>query len=185
MELARILFTASEWRWKFHHLVARQATSVHLDADSLGWLRDFLRLHTGGLVVISRNVDLVADVINKCGSWMPCAAGRCLQHGLAALRRARATDEQRRIRGTLTPNARRPRCTGRQVGRQDWPCGRTCCAAPIGWPHSTSESPTEWPDQFPAAAWTHTAGGQRSPGKTYGSLEVFTGIDLAIDAARG
>lgn len=25
VELARILFAASEWRWKFHHLVARRA----------------------------------------------------------------------------------------------------------------------------------------------------------------
>ena len=37
----------------------------HLDADSVSWLRAFLRQHTGGLVVISHDVELLADVVNK------------------------------------------------------------------------------------------------------------------------
>jgi ATPase subunit of ABC transporter with duplicated ATPase domains len=53
VELARILFAAADGG------VAGSDSSVtllldeptnHLDADSLGWLRDFLRAHTGGLV---------------------------------------------------------------------------------------------------------------------------------------
>ena len=37
----------------------------HLDADSIAWLRDFLRAHKGGLVVISHDVDLLDAVVNK------------------------------------------------------------------------------------------------------------------------
>src|SRR5690606_37533379 len=37
----------------------------HLDADSIGWLRSFLAGHTGGLVVISHNTELLAAVVNK------------------------------------------------------------------------------------------------------------------------
>ncbi|MDU9702174.1 hypothetical protein RGC49_07910, partial [Helicobacter pylori] len=65
VELARILFAASESGAGNSTTLLLDEPTNHLDADSLGWLRDFLRLHTGGLVVISHNVDLVADVVNK------------------------------------------------------------------------------------------------------------------------
>src|SRR5205085_1895584 len=37
----------------------------HLDADSIAWLRDYLRTHTGGLVVISHDADLLASTVNR------------------------------------------------------------------------------------------------------------------------
>src|SRR5687768_15494866 len=62
VELARILFSASEGAGAGANssttLLLDEPTN-HLDADSLGWLREFLRAHTGGLVVISHNVDLL------------------------------------------------------------------------------------------------------------------------------
>src|ERR1700753_627886 len=36
-----------------------------LDADSIVWLRDYLRGHTGGLIVISHDVDLLDRSVNK------------------------------------------------------------------------------------------------------------------------
>src|SRR5881227_3935518 len=46
VELARILFSGAET------LLLDEPTN-HLDADSIAWLREFLRSHHGGLVVIS------------------------------------------------------------------------------------------------------------------------------------
>jgi ATPase subunit of ABC transporter with duplicated ATPase domains len=67
VELSRILFAAAEGGFGSDSsmtLLLDEPTN-HLDADSLGWLREFLRGHTGGLVVISHNVDLLADVVNR------------------------------------------------------------------------------------------------------------------------
>src|ERR1700753_4519215 len=65
VELARILFAASDSGAGSSTTLLLDEPTNHLDADSLGWLRDFLRNHTGGLVVISHNVDLIADVVNR------------------------------------------------------------------------------------------------------------------------
>src|SRR5690606_27860146 len=37
----------------------------HLDADSIVWLREFLKAYQGGVIVISHDVDLVEEVVNK------------------------------------------------------------------------------------------------------------------------
>ncbi|HUL99375.1 MAG TPA: ATP-binding cassette domain-containing protein, partial [Mycobacterium sp.] len=65
VELARILFAASDTGAGSATTLLLDEPTNHLDADSLGWLRDFLQNHNGGLVVISHNVDLLADVVNK------------------------------------------------------------------------------------------------------------------------
>src|SRR5689334_10678898 len=58
IELARILFSGATT------LLLDEPTN-HLDADSIVWLRDFLKKHQGGLVVISHDVDLLDAVVNK------------------------------------------------------------------------------------------------------------------------
>ena len=55
VELARILFSGSET------LLLDEPTN-HLDADSIAWLRDYLKVYPGGFVVISHDVDLVGEV---------------------------------------------------------------------------------------------------------------------------
>ncbi|NKE27771.1 ABC-F family ATP-binding cassette domain-containing protein, partial [Mycobacterium tuberculosis] len=99
VELARILFAASESGAGNSTTLLLDEPTNHLDADSLGWLRDFLRLHTGGLVVISHNVDLVADVVNKVW-FLDAVRGQVDVYNMGWQRYvdARATDEQRRIR---------------------------------------------------------------------------------------
>ena len=37
----------------------------HLDADSVVWLREFLKGYQGGLIVISHDVDLVEETVNR------------------------------------------------------------------------------------------------------------------------
>src|SRR3954466_7172861 len=58
VELARILFSGAPT------LLLDEPTN-HLDADSITWLRSFLKGHAGGVVVISHDVDLLRDVVNK------------------------------------------------------------------------------------------------------------------------
>src|SRR5689334_24109843 len=58
VELARILFSGAET------LLLDEPTN-HLDADSITWLRDYLRNHKGGLVVISHDVGLLEACVNK------------------------------------------------------------------------------------------------------------------------
>jgi ATPase subunit of ABC transporter with duplicated ATPase domains len=58
VELARLLFSGSET------LLLDEPTN-HLDADSINWLRDYLAKYPGGLVVISHDVALIEEVVNK------------------------------------------------------------------------------------------------------------------------
>ena len=37
----------------------------HLDADSVVWLREFLKNYKGGLIVISHDVELVGETVNR------------------------------------------------------------------------------------------------------------------------
>ena len=58
VELARILFSGAET------LLLDEPTN-HLDADSIVWLREFLKAHKGGLVVISHDTGLLENTVNK------------------------------------------------------------------------------------------------------------------------
>jgi ATPase subunit of ABC transporter with duplicated ATPase domains len=58
IELARILFSGAET------LLLDEPTN-HLDADSIIWLREYLFKYSGGLVIISHDVNLIETVVNK------------------------------------------------------------------------------------------------------------------------
>ena len=101
VELARILFAASEAGagGKSDTVLLLDEPTNHLDADSISWLRGFLKAHEGGLVVISHDVDLLADVVNKV--WFLDANRAELDRYNMGWQRyldARATDEKRRRR---------------------------------------------------------------------------------------
>ncbi|MYR88620.1 ATP-binding cassette domain-containing protein [Streptomyces sp. SID685] len=59
VELARILFAGHDG------VLLLDEPTNHLDADSLAWLRTFLREYRGGLMVISHDTALLADVVNR------------------------------------------------------------------------------------------------------------------------
>ena len=96
VELARILFGGAQT------LLLDEPTN-HLDADSVGWLRDHLKAYRGGLVVISHDVALLADVVNKV---FYLDAQRCVidQYNLGwkAYLTQRETDAARRKRERMT-----------------------------------------------------------------------------------
>src|SRR5690606_28855473 len=58
IELARILFSGADT------MILDEPTN-HLDADSVVWLREFLKTYQGGVIVISHDVALVEEVVNK------------------------------------------------------------------------------------------------------------------------
>ncbi|WP_291792212.1 ATP-binding cassette domain-containing protein, partial [Brevibacterium sp.] len=58
VELARILFAAPDT------MILDEPTN-HLDAESVTWLRDYLKVYAGGLVIISHDLSLIDEVVNK------------------------------------------------------------------------------------------------------------------------
>ena len=92
VELARILFSGAET------LLLDEPTN-HLDADSVVWLREFLRAHKGGLVVISHDTALLEQTVTKV---FHLDANRqeidVYNMGWAAYLSQRESDERRRKR---------------------------------------------------------------------------------------
>ncbi|HEX2246751.1 MAG TPA: ATP-binding cassette domain-containing protein, partial [Arthrobacter sp.] len=58
VELARILYSGADT------MLLDEPTN-HLDADSISWLREFLKNHQGGLIVISHDTELLEATVNK------------------------------------------------------------------------------------------------------------------------
>jgi len=66
IELARILFQNAP-------LMVLDEPTNHLDADSVVWLRNFLQNYPGGVIVISHDVGLVEETVNRVFIWTRCA----------------------------------------------------------------------------------------------------------------
>ncbi|MDT5185795.1 MAG: hypothetical protein QOI29_3953 [Mycobacterium sp.] len=193
VELSRILFAASEGGAAGSNssttLLLDEPTN-HLDADSLGWLREFLRGHTGGLVVISHNVDLLADVVNRV--WFLDAVRSevdVYNMGWQKYLDARATDEQRRRRERA--NAERKAAALRTQAAKMGAKATKAVAAQNMLRRAdrmmASLDEERVADKVARIKFPTPAACGRTPlvvkglTKNYGSLEVFSGVDLAID----
>jgi ATPase subunit of ABC transporter with duplicated ATPase domains len=190
VELARMLFAASDTGAGSATTLLLDEPTNHLDADSLGWLRDFLRNHTGGLVVISHNVDLLADVVNRVW-FLDAVRGEVdvYNMGWQKYLDARATDEQRRRRERA--NAER-KATALRAQAAKLGAKATKAVAAQNMLRRADRMMAALEDErvadkvarikFPSpAACGRTPLVATGLTKTYGSLEVFTGVDLAID----
>jgi ATPase subunit of ABC transporter with duplicated ATPase domains len=190
VELARILFAASDTGAGSATTLLLDEPTNHLDADSVGWLRDFLRNHTGGLVVISHNVDLLADVVNRVW-FLDAVRGEAdvYNMGWQKYLDARATDEQRRRRERA--NAERKATALRaQAAKLGAKATKAVAAqnmlrradrmmAALDEERAADKvARIKFPSPSPCGRTPLTASGLT---KTYGSLEIFTGVDLAID----
>ncbi|ORV99617.1 ABC transporter [Mycobacterium lacus] len=190
VELARILFAASDSGAGSSTTLLLDEPTNHLDADSLGWLRDFLRAHTGGLVMISHNVDLVADVVNKVW-FLDAVRGEVDIYNMGWQRYldARATDEQRRRRERA--NAERKAAALRAQAAKLGAKATKAVAAQNMLRRADRMMAALDEERVadrvarikfpPPAACGRTPLVAKGLSKTYGSLEVFTGVDLAID----
>jgi ATPase subunit of ABC transporter with duplicated ATPase domains len=190
VELSRILFAASDTGSGSDTTLLLDEPTNHLDADSVGWLRTFLQNHTGGLVVISHNVELLADVVNRVW-FLDAVRGEAdvYNMGWQKYLDARATDEQRRRRERANAE-RKAGALRTQAAKMGAKATKAVAAQNMLRRADRMMSALDEERvadrvakiRFP----TPTVCG-RTPlvakglTKTYGSLEVFTGVDLAID----
>ncbi len=190
IELARILFAASETGAGSATTLLLDEPTNHLDADSLGWLREFLRGHTGGLVVISHNVDLLADVVNRVW-FLDAVRGEAdvYNMGWQKYLDARATDEQRRRReranaerkatALRTQAAKMGAKATKAVAAQNMLRRADRMIAALDEERVADKvARIKFPTPAPCGRTPLVVKGLT---KNYGSLEVFTGVDLAID----
>jgi ATPase subunit of ABC transporter with duplicated ATPase domains len=192
VELGRILFAASD-----AGVGGRSATTLlldeptnHLDADSVTWLRGFLKSHDGGLVVISHDVDLLAAVVNKVW-FLDATRGELDTYNMTWQRYldARSADEKRRRReranaekkaGALFAQADKMRAKATKAGAAQNMAKRAerLLSGLDETRQADKVARIKFPDPAPCGRTPLTAEGLS---KSYGSLEVFTGVDLAVD----
>ncbi|ABK71010.1 ABC-F family ATP-binding cassette domain-containing protein [Mycolicibacterium smegmatis] len=190
VELARILFAASETGSGSATTLLLDEPTNHLDADSIGWLRDFLKNHTGGLVMISHNVELLEEVVNRVW-FLDAVRGEVdvYNMGWQKYLDARATDEQRRRReranaekkaGALRAQAAKmgAKATKAVAAQNMLRRAERMMAALDEERVADKVARIKFPTPAPCGRTPLVAKGLT---KNYGSLEVFTGVDLAID----
>ena len=188
VELARILFGATD-NSNGTVLLLDEPTN-HLDADSITWLRSFLKGHSGGLVVISHDVDLLADVVNKVW-FLDAMRGELDLYNMTWQRYldARAADEKRRRReranaekkaSALMAQADKMRAKAtKAVAAQNMARRAEKMLSGLEQVRQSDKvAKIRFPEPAPCGKTPLTADGLS---KSYGSLEVFTGVDLAID----
>jgi ATPase subunit of ABC transporter with duplicated ATPase domains len=183
IELARILFSDADT------LLLDEPTN-HLDADSITWLRNFLADFSGGIVVISHDVDLLEQVVNKV---LHLDANRSevdvYNMGWKRYLEQRETDERRRKRERanamkkaeqLTEQANKMRAKAtKAVAAQGMLKRAEKLMAGL-------EAEREH-DRVARIAFPSPAPCGKTPlfakelSKSFGSAEVFTDVDLAID----
>ena len=183
VELARVLFQQPDT------LLLDEPTN-HLDHDSVLWLRDHLRTYSGGFVVISHDVELLRDTVNQV-LYLDANRGVLdLYHmGWDAYLRQRAEDEARRRKERA--NAEKKAAALRAQGEKMRAKATKAVAAQqmLRRAERLLEGLDEqravekvahlrFPDPAPCGKTPLRA---TRLSKAYGSLEVFSGVDLAID----
>ncbi len=183
IELARILFSGAET------LLLDEPTN-HLDADSIGWLRDFLRSHGGGLVVISHDAILLDNTVNRVFHLDANRAQLDVYNvGWKTYLQQRETDERRRRReranaekkaGALLAQADKMRAKATKAVAAHNMARRAerLIAGLEGERRHEVVAAIRFPAPTPCGKTPLTAS---ELSKSYGSLEVFTDVDLAVD----
>ena len=183
VELARILFSGAD------SLLLDEPTN-HLDADSIGWLREFLRSYEGGFVVISHDAGLLRACVNKV---FHLDAGRAeldvYNVGWDAYLQQREADERRRRR----ERANAEKKASALMAQADKMRAKATKAVAAQNMARRAEKLLAGLDEgrvadrvarirFPEpASCGRTPLMARGLSKSYGSEEVFTDVDLAVD----
>jgi ATPase subunit of ABC transporter with duplicated ATPase domains len=187
IELARILFAdASEGGGT---LLLDEPTN-HLDADSITWLRGFLAAHKGGLIVISHDVSLLDAVVNRVWYLDANRSTVDMYHlGWKAYLAQRETDERRRRReranaekkaGALMAQADKMRAKAtKTVAAQNMARRAGKMLAGLEEVRVTDKvAKVRFPTPVACGKTPLTAS---ALSKSYGSLEIFTDVDVAVD----
>ncbi|HEV7812761.1 MAG TPA: ABC-F family ATP-binding cassette domain-containing protein [Leifsonia sp.] len=183
IELARILFSDAQT------LILDEPTN-HLDADSVVWLREFLKGYSGGFIVISHDVELVGETVNRV---FYLDANRqqidIYNMGWKHYQRQRAADEERRKKERA--NAEK-KAGVLQLQAAKFGAKASKAAAAHQMVARAEKLLSGLEDvravdrvaklRFPTPAPCGRTPLQASDlSKSYGSLEIFTAVDLAID----
>jgi ATPase subunit of ABC transporter with duplicated ATPase domains len=183
IELARILFSQAET------MILDEPTN-HLDADSVIWLRDFLKSYQGGLIVISHDVDLIGETVNRV---FYLDAMRTVidvyNMGWRQYLKQREADEERRKRertnaekkaATLTLQAAKfgAKATKAVAAQQMLRRAEKMLSGLEDVREQDRVAKIRFPDPAPCGRTPLMAS---NLSKSYGSLEIFTAVDLAID----
>ena len=183
VELARILFSAADT------MLLDEPTN-HLDADSILWLREFLKNFSGGLLVISHDVELMELVVNRV---FYLDANRCVidqyNMGWKNYLSQREQDEHRRKRERANDqknaqalmeqaNKMRAKATKAVAAQQMIKRAERMMRGLEDERQTDKVAAIRFPEPAPCGKTPLSA---QSLSKSYGSLEIFTDVDLAID----
>ncbi|HIW64505.1 MAG TPA: ATP-binding cassette domain-containing protein [Candidatus Stackebrandtia excrementipullorum] len=187
IELARILFADTA---DGNSTLLLDEPTNHLDADSITWLRSYLSAHKGGLIVISHDADLLEAVVNKV--WYLDANRSTVDQynlGWRAYLKQREDDEHRRRReranaerkaAQLTTQAEKMRAKATKAVAAQNMLRRA--ERLVGGLEEVRQSDrvakVRLPQPAPCGKTPLTAEGLS---KSYGSLEIFVDVDVAID----
>jgi ATPase subunit of ABC transporter with duplicated ATPase domains len=183
VELVRILFSQAEV------LILDEPTN-HLDADSIVWLREWMKTYRGGFIVISHDNDLLEETVNKV---LHLDANRATidiyNMGWKHYLTQRETDEARRKREmmnaqnkakTLTDQANKmkARASGASAAQSMLKRAEKLMVGVEGARQSDKVAAIKFPSPAPCGKTPLMAEGLS---KSYGALEVWTAVDLAVD----
>ncbi|MDA7760850.1 ATP-binding cassette domain-containing protein [Aquiluna sp.] len=183
IELARILFSSAQT------MILDEPTN-HLDADSVVWLREFLKSYKGGLIIISHDVALVDETVNRV---FYLDANRTVidiyNMGWNQYKKARETDEERRKRersiaqkkaSTLQLQAAKfgAKASKAVAAKQMVRRAESLLSNLDDVREVERVARIKFPDPAPCGKTPLMA---ENLSRSYGSLEIFTAVDLAID----
>src|SRR5687767_72500 len=183
IELARILFSDATT------LLLDEPTN-HLDADSIVWLRGFLASYRGGLVIISHDVELLEQTVTKV-LHLDANRGEVDVYNMGWKRylTQRETDERRRRRERANTVKKAEQLTD-QANRMRAKATKASAAQSMLKRAEKMMAGLEAErahDKVARIKFPKPASCGKTPltaselSKTYGSLEIFTDVDLAID----
>ncbi len=183
VELARILFSGADT------LLLDEPTN-HLDADSIIWLRDRLRSWPGGFIVISHDEALLEATVTTVAHLDATRSTLDVYAmGWSAYRKQREVDERRRKRERANAE-KKAAVLHTQADKMKATATKATAAANMARRadrllagleavrSSDKVAALRFPEPRPCGKVPLTAEGLS---KSYGSLEVFTGVSLAID----
>ena len=183
IELARILFSGADT------MLLDEPTN-HLDADSVVWLRDFLKSFQGGLIVISHDVELVEETVNRV---FYLDANRQVidiyNMNWKNYQRQRAADEERRKKERVNVE-KKAGVLQMQAAKFGAKASKAAAAHQMvrrAEKMLSGLDEVRSVDRVAKLRFPEPAPCGRTPlmasnlSKSYGSLEIFTAVDLAID----
>jgi ATPase subunit of ABC transporter with duplicated ATPase domains len=183
IELARILFQNAP-------LMILDEPTNHLDADSVVWLRNFLAGYPGGVIVISHDVGLVEETVNRV-FYLDAIRATIDVYNMSwkhYLRQREADEERRRKERSVTEK----KATALQLQAAKFGAKASKAASAHQMVARAERMLSSLDDvrttervaklRFPEpASCGKTPLFAHNLSKSYGSLEIFTAVDLAID----